>query len=445
MIKKIHFFFEYAVHYFKKYFLAIFLGLTVGSLIFISRNHIIDIYQSFQVKHSHIGVEGLYTIQSLPSVILNQLSYGFTVNSENNKPELSSIITNLDISEDNRHYLFTFKDNLFWHNGNKFESGDIRLNLSGAQINSKSKNQLEIILDNPYSPLLSLLTKPIFYKNTLIGLGPFQSGKITYRDGYIKTLTLINRENHRQQTTYHFYPNSQNLINAFKLGEVDEITTGSFEEELSKWPNIKITPQISTTQYLAIFFNTDKLSSKQLRQAIAYATPKTNDKNDRCLGPISTNSWAYNSDIKEYNYNPERAKELIAADKIGQINLIVGDRKLLSLAEEIKTAWEQNLGLKVTVNANSDQIDLSAYDTILTYGVIPDDPDQYSFWHSTQTSTNITHLNNSRIDKLLEEGRQTSDQQERKKIYYDFQRFLLEESPAIFLKFPTTYNISRVK
>ena len=59
--------------------------------------------------------------------------------------------------------------------------------------------------------------------------------------------------------------------------------------------------------------------------------------------------------------------------------------------------------------------------------------------------TNITHLNNSRIDKLLEQGRQTFDQQARKQIYYDFQKYLLEESPAIFIKFPTTYNISRLK
>ena len=445
MIKKIHFFIEYTVHYAKKYFWAIFLGLAVGSLIFINRNHISDVYQSFQVDHRHFGIEGLYTTQSLPPTILNQISYGFTIASENNKPELSPIISNLTISEDHRHYYFNFQDNLQWHNGLKFDTNDIHLNLSGAQIIPKSKTQLEIALDNPYSPLLSLLTKPIFYKNTLVGLGSFESGKITYRDGYLKTLTLTNQKNHRQKITYHFYQNSQNLINAFKLGEVDQIITDTFEEKLSQWPNVKISPQISTTQYLAIFFNTTKLSSKQLRQAIAYATPKTIDKNDRCLGPISTNSWAYNSDIKEYNYNPDRAKELIVNNEISHLNLIVGDRKLLSLAEEIKTAWEQNLHLQVTVNANSDQINLSDYDAILTYGVIPDDPDQYSFWHSTQTATNITHLNNSRIDKLLEEGRQIFDQQERKKIYYDFQRFLLEESPAIFLKFPTTYNISRVK
>ena len=57
----------------------------------------------------------------------------------------------------------------------------------------------------------------------------------------------------------------------------------------------------------------------------------------------------------------------------------------------------------------------------------------------------ITKLNNPRIDKLLEEGRQTNDQIERKKIYQDFQTYLLEEVPAIFLYYPTTYTVTRIK
>ncbi|MDD3998930.1 MAG: hypothetical protein PHR98_02415, partial [Candidatus Shapirobacteria bacterium] len=66
------------------------------------------------------------------------------------------------------------------------------------------------------------------------------------------------------------------------------------------------------------------------------------------------------------------------------------------------------------------------------------------FWHSTQTKTNITKINHPPIDKLLEEGRQTFDQQERKKIYQEFQKILLEESPAIFLKYPILYTVSRI-
>ncbi|MCG2691827.1 hypothetical protein L6272_03300, partial [Microgenomates group bacterium] len=82
------------------------------------------------------------------------------------------------------------------------------------------------------------------------------------------------------------------------------------------------------------------------------------------------------------------------------------------------------------------------FQALLVAQEIPLDPDQHALWHSTQ-DTNITHYSDLKIDKLLEDGRKISDQAKRKEIYQDFQRFLLEDSPAIFLSYPTTYTISR--
>ena len=70
------------------------------------------------------------------------------------------------------------------------------------------------------------------------------------------------------------------------------------------------------------------------------------------------------------------------------------------------------------------------------------DPDQYVLWHSEQNS-NISGYKNLRIDKLLEDGRKTADINERKKIYSDFQKYILDDPPASFLYLPYTYEISR--
>ena len=70
------------------------------------------------------------------------------------------------------------------------------------------------------------------------------------------------------------------------------------------------------------------------------------------------------------------------------------------------------------------------------------DPDQYTLWHSRQP-TNITNYKNLRIDKLLEDGRQTSNQNDRKIIYNDFQKYLIDDMPAIFLYFPYTFSLTR--
>jgi peptide/nickel transport system substrate-binding protein len=57
--------------------------------------------------------------------------------------------------------------------------------------------------------------------------------------------------------------------------------------------------------------------------------------------------------------------------------------------------------------------------------------------------SSITRYKNLRIDKLLEDGRKTVNINERKKIYADFQRFLLDDMPASFLYFPYEYTVTR--
>ena len=102
--------------------------------------------------------------------------------------------------------------------------------------------------------------------------------------------------------------------------------------------------------------------------------------------------------------------------------------------------WEK-VGIKVNLQVIS-QIP-SDYQAFLAIFDIPDDPDQYSMWHSTQTATNITRYQDPRIDKLLEDGRSEINIDARKRIYFDFQRFLVEDSPAVFLYYPTIYTIGR--
>ncbi len=445
MPKKIRFFIEYFIYYLRTYSLVIILGLVCGSFLYAKRNIIIQTVSNLSSKQNHIGLEGLYTTSRLPPEIANQISRGITTLTQNDKAVISSIVEKVEIDENNLLYTFYFKDDLYWHNGRKFRTSDVAINIAGATVINKAVNILQVSLQTPFSPLMATLSQPLFYNKSLVGIGDYKVTKTTFQDGYIKTLSLVSTTDKKDQITYHFYGNSTDLMNAFKLGEVNQISTTLLDNQTASWSKLKINPSVSTKQYLGIFLNTNKLGSKTLRQALAYATPKNDDNNKRCLSPIAPNSWAYNPQVKPYNYNPTRAKELLDKEHPKQIKLSLTDRQLLATAEIIKKSWQDNLGITVELSIENQSPDLNEYDAILTYGSIPNDPDQYAFWHSTQSITNITHLNNSRIDKLLEEGRLSPNQAERKQIYSDFQKFLLEESPAIFLEFPTSYNISRIK
>jgi len=395
------------------------------------------------LKTEKIGIAGLYTYQNLPSNITDLISFGLTQESNNNKPINSPLLKDWTTQNDNKEFIFTIDTDHYWHNGQKFNVEDIDYKISGAKIEKITKDKIKISLEKPFSPLLSILKQPLFKnQKKLIGIGPYKVEEINYKGGYIKNILLQGVKKGQKKIKFTFYDNEESLISAFKLGEINKIENISSPKELDKWPNTKISPQsLANQNYVAVFFNTKKLETKSLRQALSYATPKNDDNENRCISPISPNSWAYNNSVKTYDYNPDRAKELFKDNPIEKIDITLNNRKLLPLAEEIKNSWQSVLNIETNISVEN-QINTDEFDVILAYGSIPQDPDQYLFWHSTQQN-NISKLNNPKIDKLLEEGRQSFDIQERKQIYLDFQKSLLEECPTVFLYYPTVYSISK--
>ena len=270
--------------------------------------------------------------------------------------------------------------------------------------------------------------------------------KIIVNGNFVQELIIENKggeEGMRKQKIFRFYPSIDGTKLAFKLGEIDSIKDLIDPSPLDKWRNTEQSLEINKNQVVTIFFNTqdELLSDKSVRQALTYALDKEKFMT-RALGPISPNSWAYNPQIKEYDYNVERAKELI--EKIGKERTkklkLASSPFLLNVAEKVAQDWRE-IGLDVVIQVSS--IIPSEFQTYLTVYEIPRDPDQYAIWHSTQKSINISKYSDPRIDKLLEDGRTLLEIEERRKVYLDFQRFLLEELPAAFLYHPVYYTIRR--
>jgi len=444
VIKKLSFQLEFLFRFLKKNIIFLSIGILIGSSSIKIYPYIYKLIKSQKKEKQKIGISGLYTLDNLPTEIKKLISVGLTSFTSNNRPEKSILVQDWKMENDNKDFIFTINTDLKWHDGQKIKSSDINYQIKGVQLESLSKDQLKISLNTSYSPILSLLSEPIIKKGT-IGLGDYKVNKITFQKDFIKTvnLTALNQED--ENKTYIFYDQENKLIEAYKLGEIDIIENISAPQDLNLWPKTKITPKSKIDQsYIAIFINTQKFGQKEIRQALAYATPKTPNKEERATGPISPLSWAYNDSVKTYDLGPQKAKTLTKDIELPTtLNLAVNNRKLLPIADQIKESWQTILGIDVNVSIEN-QINPDSYDCILAYAAIPKDPDQYEFWHSTQ-NTNITRINNPKIDKLLEEGRQIFDIQKRKEIYIEFQKILLEESPVIFLSYPTTYTIERLK
>lgn len=417
------------------------MGIGLGVFIFFLLKFLIPTLD-FE-RDLRIGETGRYTIGNLPNPILRLIGNGLTqIDSEGNViPDLAS---SWETTDKGKTWIFTLKDNIYWQDGDKVTSKTINYQFSDVSVKKPDDKTIIFMLDNTYSAFPFVVSNPIF-KSGLLGTGEWKVEDISLNGSIVEQISMSSEKG--ESLIYKFYPTEESAKTAFQLGEVDRVDDLFNVEPFNSWEKFKVNSSPNLDEFVAVFFNTQDsiLAEKEVRQALTYAIDKDRLGGTRAISPIAINSWAYNSQVKQYNYDPKKAKEMIDAYKKTSnqseiyINLTTSSL-LLDKAEIIAENWRV---VGVNVNLQVVGITPTDYQAFLAILDIPDDPDQYSLWHSTQTSTNITHYQDVRIDKLLEDGRSEIDFTSRKKIYMDFQRFLVEDSPAAFLYYPTIYSVSR--
>lgn len=412
-------------------------AITLISIYFLPR--LISV--SFLGRQQKIGLVGRYNLSNLPYEITSLISYGLTIPLPDGSIE-PGLAQSWEVREDGKIYIFAIKEDVYWHDGTKVVAKDINYNFSDVSVTVLDDHHIKFELKEPFSPFPVVVSRPIFKKN-LVGLSDYRAKSIERSGQYIRKLVLVPTERqNKSNLVFHFYPNEEAAKTGYKLGEVDFLEDILSPDELENWSNTKIEKAVKYDRYTAIFFNTqiEKLADKPTRQALAYAVDKRWEP--RALSSYNPNSWAFNSAIKPYELDLENAKSLI-----GQTETEISIEKItlstipsmLNIAEKIKSDWEQ-LGIETEIQLIHSPSE--EFEALLVSQQIPRDPDQYVLWHSTQ-ATNLSKYKSPKLDKLLEDGRKTLNQDERKKIYLDFQRFLVEDSPAVFLFYPTVYSISR--
>lgn len=416
-----------------------------------------------QGKQTHyIGRAGNITLATLPLDIQEKISDGLTTTGKDQSP-IPAIAERWSVEDEGKTYRFILKKNVKWQDGKVLEPTDINYNFSDAEVVT-NQNEIVFKLKEPFSPFPSVVSQPIFReeKNTIIGTGAYQVRKIKKEGPQITQLEL---ESENEKLVYRFYPTEDRAITAFKRGEVDVLEDLTRTADLKDWKNVKITEDIRDDRYLALFFKMGEGGfDKDVRQALNYGLPKPN-VNERALSPINPQSWAYNKTVKTYDEDDERAVELLLRS-VPQQKLTIeltSTTNFQAEAENIKQQWEmlgqtavlacknskavtdkalcENLHIEVTLRLVGFP-DLSNFQVVLVGQEIPPDPDQYYLWDSTQ-STNFTRYQSPRIDKLLEDGRKVIDREERRTLYLDFQQFLIEDTPAIFLKHLKVFKVER--
>ncbi|MDI6777379.1 MAG: peptide-binding protein [Syntrophales bacterium] len=225
--------------------------------------------------------------------------------------------------------------------------------------------------------------------------------------------------------------------------------------------------------YLGYNIKNPLFADKRVRQAIASAINKEEIIQGVLLGlgkvatgPFKPGTWPYNPNVKTYPYSPRKAKELLAEagwkdtdgdgilDKNGkpfifEIITNQGNDVRQKCAEIIQKRLAE-IGIKVKIRVLewaafiNDFINKRRFAATILGWTIPLDPDLYDVWHSSKTrpeELNFISYKNREVDDLLERGRDTFDQKERKKCYDRIQDILAEEQPYTFLYVPDALPI----
>lgn len=434
--------------FFKKYLIGIVAGTLIGVLAVLNASKLVTTLPIKQTER--IGRIGAITLQTIPLDIQQKISRGLTKFSENGDVN-PDVAQNISVSDDGLIYTITINPNTFWSNGDKVSAHDLELNVADVEINIPNDETIEFKLKEPYSPFPSILSQPllkkssigrIFKRTHIIGVNDFRMTNIKTHNQVIIAMTL---DSPTEQKIYTFYPTEKEAVTAFKLGHIDSIEQLS-SPTLTDWTIVNTRAISQPNRYLAVFFNTADLNlqEKSIRQMLSYAINKDSGEN-RVISPISKNSWAYNPQVKPYNFNLKTAQDMFDKQVEANPNFslsieLTTTPAYTEAAQQIIDNWQQ-IGVDTTIKIVSFP-DTNDYQALLIGQQIPQDPDQYALWHSTQSS-NITHYQNPKIDKLLEDGRKEQNIEKRELIYQDFQRFLVEDSPTAFLYNLKTYTLSR--
>ncbi len=443
LVKKLRFSLRLAWALLGKYYPLLGIGIILGSLTFFVLPYLKKVVPQWR-DTQNIAVVGRYTSSEIPLFIQSQISQGLTTLDPSGLPQ-PAIAQSWSVSEDGRTYTFLLDPHVTWQDGTPLKARDINYQFRDTTTDYVSDTQLVMKLKDPYAPLPVVMSRPVF-KKALVGTGSYKVKSVARNGSLIDSLKLVptNRNNHQPNLIYHFYATESAARLAFELGKVRSIVDVQDVGDLGNWPNTQVAPQSHPERYVAVFFNArDKnfggSAGRDLRLALAYAIDKRHWA-ERIFGPLNPNSWAYTTDLKKYDLDLAKSKQLLTkVDHVPSEIVLSTVPAYLAVAESVKSDWEK-LGLKVNIIVAAEPT--PDFQALVFAQAIPVDPDQYNLWHSTQ-ATNLTGIDNPRIDKLLEDGRKTSDLSARKKIYQDFQKYLVDEAPVVFLFHPQSYTISR--
>ena len=345
-------------------------------------------------------------------------------------------------------------------------------NISGVEI--INDHTITITTDAPKAYFLSKLTYPVSFvldrENVAIGpswilepngTGPFKMTE--YRPGEVLRLTRFD--------DYHLEPAKLDEVefllsggNSMLMYENDEIHVTGIGLSLLQGvrdPSNPLSSEVVTAlpqfdvDYFGLNTTEPPFDDIKVRQAFNYAidrqtlaTTLLQDLVVPAAGILPPGFPGYNPDLVGYNYDPDKARQLIQESKYGntgelpRITLTVPGSFGAAISPSIEAMlamWEENLGVEISILQTEWAIYLqdlhqNRFQMFGGLGWIADYPDPENFldvlFHSESTN-NHSEYTNLQLDRLLQLARVEQDEAVRFDLYHQSEEIIVDDAPWI--------------
>jgi len=282
-----------------------------------------------------------------------------------------------------------------------------------------------------------------------------------------------------EKMIFKMMPDDNTAVTSLKNGEVDIITLRNSdvfanlrkEDEASDKFQF-FTPAIIRYYYIALNNDRPQLQDKNVRRALAHLLDIDKIINTidyglgrRTIGHFNPAKAYYNDKLAPIGYDAEQAKKLLQnagwqdTDNNGILDKQIDGKKeelsieiLISgnaLGESVALLFQNNakeVGVNINITRKKSSLISKEHTSTRKYDMAalaivqdasPDDP--YSRWHSSMAipgERNYANYRSEAADKIIEQIRETRDEEKRSYLYLRLQEIMYEDQPVIFLYTP---------
>lgn len=311
------------------------------------------------------------------------------------------------------------------------------------------------------------------YGDNPVGTGPFvfnewqRNDRVVldrYEDYWLEDYPKL------EQVIFRTIPDNSARMNALLSGEADMIDGLDPEnlDQIVEDDNFQVLqrPPLNIG-YLGLTVTREPFDDPLVRQALNHAVDKEAmidaffaGQAEPAVNPIPPTIEGYNEDIEPYEYNPERARELLAEAGLSdgfemELWAMPVSRPYMPNANRV-AEYLQSSFAEIGVTAEIVSYEWATYLEQVTAGEADSfllgwtgtngDADDfiYSLWHGDNIgSLNSTQYDNPELNAILEEARTITDQDRRNELYREAQVIMHEDPPIIPLVHTTPVLAAR--